>query len=149
MATTTTLNKSGLFSAFGLQLPFYFFKETTTHYLLLQIRHLSVAPCLPERIPIIATSYSPLQQELSVFFHFIIYFMCMDGSPTSTVEEQMEERTPTQAGRKLWAVTLHKLLRLNEMTHPGSWDTRRTSTPSQALLHRPPPSAPGKDESAR
>ena len=75
MATNTTLNKSGLFSAFGLQLPFYFFKETTTHYLLLQIRHLSVAPCLPERIPIIATSYSPLQQELSVFFHFIIYFI--------------------------------------------------------------------------
>ena len=29
------------------------------------------------------------------FLHFIIYFVRMDGSPTSIVEEQMEERAPT------------------------------------------------------
>ena len=31
-ATTTALNKSGLFSAFGFQLPLYLFKEATTPY---------------------------------------------------------------------------------------------------------------------
>lgn len=49
-----------------------------------------------------STCYSPPQQELSKFsFTSLFISRVWTGAPTSTVEEQVEERTPTQAGRKL------------------------------------------------
>ena len=105
MATTTTLSKSGLFSACGLQLPFYFFKETTTSTYSSKSDTCLWLP-VPQRGFLLQHPVSPPQRELSVFFRFMIYFMCMDGSPASTADEQMEERTPAQAGRELGAVTL-------------------------------------------